>query len=311
MINLQLAGNGKRNSVKLPALLLLLICLLSGAGVWLSGTAQGRTLAQPQSGTNGITEPASGETIAGVVVVVGTAVDPNYLRYELAFRPEAGAAADWIVFAEGEQRVVNGRLAIWDTTVGRSANAPVWPDGRYQLRLRVVRADYNYSEYFVTGLIISNDGTPTPTATPTITGTAVAPVTPVVGTPANGAPAFAPLTPIPSLTPFPTPTPLPLPLNEEGLGGVAAAPDAPRGLFGQVQQVDASPLARAFWQGVRITAYLFLALLLYLIVRAIGRWLWQFAWRKLQSRDTYSEQEFRNTEIHRGDTEVHGEKEGY
>ena len=48
--------------------------------------------------------------------------------------------------------MLNGPLAIWDTTVGREINAPVWPDGRYRLRLRVVRTDYNYDEYFVTDL---------------------------------------------------------------------------------------------------------------------------------------------------------------
>ncbi|MEW5988700.1 MAG: hypothetical protein AB1791_18890, partial [Chloroflexota bacterium] len=42
---------------------------------------------------NGITRPASGEVIAGVVIVEGTAADPNFLRYELAFFQEANPAA--------------------------------------------------------------------------------------------------------------------------------------------------------------------------------------------------------------------------
>ncbi|MCA9960989.1 MAG: hypothetical protein KC443_18240, partial [Anaerolineales bacterium] len=145
----------------MPALTLLLICLLSSMGVGLAVVGSAHA-AQSQPGANGITQPTSGAAVSGVVTVTGTAVDPNYLRYELAFRAESGTAGDWVVFAEGDQPIQNGILAIWDTTIGRNVNAPVWPDGRYQLRLRVVRTDYNYSEYFVTGLIISNSGTPTP-----------------------------------------------------------------------------------------------------------------------------------------------------
>lgn len=247
-----------------------------------SAAAQQRQIvAQPQSGSNGITQPVSGASISGVVTVTGTAVDPNYLRYELAFRSEAGTSAEWIVFAEGDQPIRNGILAIWDTTVGRNVNAPVWPDGRYQLRLRVVRTDYNYDEYFVTGLTISNSGTPTPT--PTITGTMTVPAT-TVAQPA-GTSAFAPLTPIPSLTPFPTPTSFPTPVNASVVDeetGVQA--QTPRGLVGQLEQVDVTPLTRAFWQGTRVTIYLFVALALYVVLRAVGRWLWQLFWHKMNDR---------------------------
>ena len=71
-----------------------------------------------------------------------------------------------MVFAEGDRPVVNGSLAIWDTTVGYPSN-PVFPDGVYHLRLRVVRQDYNYDEYFVNNLVVSNAMTPTPTETAT------------------------------------------------------------------------------------------------------------------------------------------------
>ncbi|MCA9978691.1 MAG: hypothetical protein KC413_23190 [Anaerolineales bacterium] len=264
----------------MPALTLLLICLLSSMGVGLAVVGSAHA-AQSQPGANGITQPTSGAAVSGVVTVTGTAVDPNYLRYELAFRAESGTAGDWVVFAEGDQPIQNGILAIWDTTIGRNVNAPIWPDGRYQLRLRVVRTDYNYSEYFVTGLIISNSGTPTPTPTPTITGTAAALATSdAQATPAAAETAvFAPLTPLPSLTPFPTPTMPPLPLNTpDEMGGTAVAAES-RGLAGQLAQVDASPLASAFWQGVRLTAFLFAVLAFYLIARALTRRLWRYVWR--------------------------------
>lgn len=258
--------------------------------MWLAGlvltmlllTAVPTRLLLAQAATSGISQPAAGDTLAGVVEVRGTAVDANYLRYELAFRPESGTDADWIVFAEGEQPVRDGVLAVWDTTVGRAAGAPVWPDGRYRLRLRVVRTDYNYSEYFVTDLTISNDGTPTPTATATLTGTVTA------GQPAaDETPAFAALTPIPSLTPFATLTPLPTAVRvaaaEGEGGGTAVATEVPGGVLGQLAAAETDRLAAAFWLGVRLTGYAFGLLLLYVLLRAAGRRVWRWAWQRMRN----------------------------
>lgn len=118
----------------------------------------------------GFTNPPPSSTINGVVLIQGTATDPNFLRYEIAFLREDNPGAGWIVFGEGNQPVINGTLAVWDTTVGQSVNAPVFPDGRYQLRMRVVRQDSNYDEFFVGGLVIANNSTPAepPTEIPTI-----------------------------------------------------------------------------------------------------------------------------------------------
>ena len=105
--------------------------------------------------SNGITSPDSGEIVAGVVLVKGTAAHPNFLRYELAFRNFSRPGSDWIVFSQGDRQVISDTLAVWDTTVGREV-APIYPDGAYQLRLRVVRNDYNYDEFFVSDLIVLN-----------------------------------------------------------------------------------------------------------------------------------------------------------
>jgi len=222
---------------------------------------------------NGITEPASGSEIAGVVVVVGTAAHPDYLRYELAFRHVSDPAADWIVFAEGSEAVVNGTLAVWDTTVGRDIGAPVFPDGRYQLRLRVVRTDYNYDEYFVSDLIVANSQ---PTATPTPENAETAPA--VVVTLAVTA-VYQQAQPLPSLTQFPTSTPLPGPL-ETPLGQIEVAEtgETGGGLFAQVGAIDVNRFGRAFWLGVGLVAFLFALMALYLLVRALGRRLWQKYW---------------------------------
>ncbi len=227
---------------------------------------------------NGISTPTSGEIISGVVTVTGTAVDPNYLRYELAFRNENNQAAGWIVFAEGNQPVNEGVLAIWDTTVGQNVGAPVFPDGRYRLRLRVVKTDYNYDEYFVTDLTISNAG-PTPVPTPDETAlTVTAAATGQNGAqPAGGTAVFNPPTPLPSLTPFPTPTPPPAPTSLTGETTVDTVATG-GGVIGQLEAVDSGRFASAFWSGVKVTVALFGLLAAYLLLRQIGRRVWRKFW---------------------------------
>ncbi|MEW5988997.1 MAG: hypothetical protein AB1791_20420, partial [Chloroflexota bacterium] len=176
----------------------------------------------------------------------------------------------WIVFAEGDQPVLNSTLAVWDTTVGRNVGAPVFPDSLYQLRLRVVRTDYNYSEYFVSGLQITNDQpTPTPTAAegrPTAVPTS--PVTTIESQPAV----------LPTLTPFPTPSPQATPVNQllgPAAGEGESGGDESPGVLARLAAIDTSRFGRAFWQGVIWTGYAFAALFAYLLLRAIGRWLWR------------------------------------
>lgn len=267
-----------RKQLKLPLIrgltfLLLSFILSEGHLLW----------AAAQTPTSGITQPASGDTVSGVVIVQGTAVHPDYLRYELAFLQESNSEAGWIVFAEGDQQVINGTLAVWDTTVGRDIGAPVFPDGRYQLRLRVVKSDYNYDEYFVTNLTVA---TAPPTPTPTATVTAV---------PAEGATVIAPSgtvtfqqpTALPSLTPFPTPTPA-----RVVAGGIEASgpqsppeetgPDADSGgLLAALAAIETGRFRRAFWLGALISGAIFVAVGLYLLLRAAGRRLWRLLWTRL------------------------------
>jgi hypothetical protein len=95
--------------------------------------------------------------------------------------------------------VVQGRLALWDTTV--------IPDGQYSLRLRVVRVDGNYDEYFVRGIQVVNTrpvATPTREATPTI----------VIAVPTVASPTPRPTeTPLPTSEPTATPEPMNLPFQ--------------------------------------------------------------------------------------------------
>lgn len=246
------------------SLLLLILFLLPGI------TAVGQQ--------NGIGAPAAGETIAGVVTVTGTAVHLAFLRYELAFLNESNQGAGWIVFAESSQPVENGVLAIWDTTVGHNVGAPVFPDGRYQLRLRVVKTDYNYDEFFVTSLTIHNAG-PTPTPTPEETAVAIT-TTPGPGgeSTAAGGVGFNPPTALPSLTPFPTPTRPATPVALTGLAPAEPTQAANGGVLGQLAVMDTGRFVLAFWQGVRLTLVIFGLLAFYLLARNIGRRLWRKFW---------------------------------
>jgi hypothetical protein len=226
---------------------------------------------------NGISAPVSGDVLSGIVIVQGTAADANFLRYELAFLNETGSGSDWIVFAQGDQPVVNGTLAVWDTTVGSGANR-VFPDGRYQLRLRVVRQDFNYDEYFVTNLTIAND-TVTPSPTPTLTTTAPQ----ETATPQTAETALPVLTQpapdvLPSLTPFPTPSPQATPVNEPlgpGDDGSGGETEERQGVFEQIAGIDVEQFGTAFWQGVRIVAVAFGLLAAYVLLRGAFRRLWR------------------------------------
>ncbi|MCP5095053.1 MAG: hypothetical protein GY943_05840 [Chloroflexi bacterium] len=252
----------------------LLLCSLFLQMQWDEAWAQ-----QP---INGITEPAVGDTISGVVTVRGTAVHPDYLRYELAFWQEANPDAGWVVFAEGDQPVQDGVLALWDTAVGQTIGAPVFPDGRYQLRLRVVKQDYNYDEFYLTELTIQNEG-PTPTPTPdetavSATTTAASGTVDPSNNNSNNNSSFVERTPIPSLTPFPTPTPQATAVRPESARSETDDPNI--GLLEQVNSVDGSRFRVAFGLGVQIVGGLFAALGIYLLIRTIVRWGWRRMWQQ-------------------------------
>jgi hypothetical protein len=246
---------------KAQSIALILILLALAAWPWRRAAAQ----------APGITAPAAGDTLTGLVAIQGTATHPQFLRFELAFRRDA-AGGDWIVFAQGDQQVIGGTLGLWDTTVGLPAN-PVFPDGRYQLRLRVVRTDYNYDEYFVTDLNVANlGGTPTPSPSPSVPSAAVP--TPAGQVTLPPAPDV-----LPSLTPFPSPTPLAVPtdavLGPLGAGEGETGGGAVRGVFNQLRAIDPGRFGRAVVVGMGLVAIVFAALGLYLVIRGLFRWLWR------------------------------------
>ena len=108
-----------------------------------------------QTGQSGITSPEQDSSVSGPVPIMGTAAGSPFARYELSYK-EASQGEEAFSYFGGETRqVVNGQLGVWQTDV----LAP----GIYTLRMRVVRPDGNYGEFFVHNINVGREPvTPTP-----------------------------------------------------------------------------------------------------------------------------------------------------
>lgn len=143
----------------------------------------------PVQAQSGITSPASGESVSGAVPIMGTAVIDPFQKYELHYKMEPSGDDAYIYFDGGTTPVQNGQLGVWQ--------AGGLPAGVYSLRLRVVRNDGNYAEFFAQNLSVNQtpptpsptptSSEPTPTPIPTATFTPAPQPTPVVGTVAQPA----------------------------------------------------------------------------------------------------------------------------
>lgn len=108
-----------------------------------------------------VVTPRPNAVLRGQVSVEGTANHPDFWKYEIQVTPglDQNARDDlWIRILVREQPVVNGQLAVWDTTR--------LPDGVYTLRLRVVRLDGNWQDFDILPLNIANTAPPTSTPVP-------------------------------------------------------------------------------------------------------------------------------------------------
>ncbi|MGD8792357.1 MAG: hypothetical protein PVF47_07360 [Anaerolineae bacterium] len=161
-----------------------------------------------------ITSPRDRAAVRGLVPIEGSAAHTQFQKYEIHYGPEPNPGNQWtpIQGSPFTVPVVQGRLGLWDTTI--------IPDGVYSLRLRVVRLDGNYDEYFVRGIQVSNSRpteTPTPRATPTPAGPTDTPQpspTVVIAVPTVSSPTPRPsATPLPTALPTDTPEPLDMPFQ--------------------------------------------------------------------------------------------------
>jgi hypothetical protein len=125
-----------------------------------------------------ITDPPSNAVVQGVVQITGSADHPSFQFYKIEFAPEPVTGDQWqIIGVLHEEPVLDGVLETWDTTQ--------YPDGSYTIRLRVVRLDGNYSEFFSQQVVVSNaqplpTDTPEVSPTPTVTPTDVPPTPTIV-----------------------------------------------------------------------------------------------------------------------------------
>ncbi len=123
-------------------LLALLAALVWWGGSSASVSAQER---------NGLTVPAAGAEVSGMIAIDGVAAHPTFRKWQLDILPN-GDEQQASFLALGEAPVpAPAELAQFDTS--RLAN------GAYTLRLRVVHSNLNYDETF-TPIVIHNIGAP-------------------------------------------------------------------------------------------------------------------------------------------------------
>ena len=114
------------------------------AAAFLIGVLLASILLMPVSARaegNGITAPAPGSVLAGVVTVAGQASHPTFRKWQ----------ADLLIGGDEQHATF---LALGDTqqeTPGAlfSLNTAFYPNGEHKLRLRVVHSNLNYDEYLV------------------------------------------------------------------------------------------------------------------------------------------------------------------
>ncbi len=109
-----------------------------------------------------ITEPVQGQSVTGIVTISGTASHPAFESFDLAFSFDPDPTDTWFPIGEAlDTPVVDGRLAIWDTTE--------ITDGVYSLRLRVNVEGSPPFENVIGGVRVRNY-TPTETPPPAAVG---------------------------------------------------------------------------------------------------------------------------------------------
>jgi hypothetical protein len=131
---------------------------------------------------NEIIHPLSGDAVAGFAPIVGTAVITDFVQYQVHL--SSSGAENWSWLATNRKVVRNGILHVLNTYA--------LEDGFYDLRVRALKRDGNYTEAFLRKLEVRNANPPT--ATPAVNE---------LGTPQPASPLL-PITPQP---PTVTPTP--------------------------------------------------------------------------------------------------------
>jgi hypothetical protein len=205
-----------------------------------------------------ITSPVLDTEIAGLAQIAGTAVDPAFVQYELAYAldPPTGEESWQPIQPPIAQQVVDGILGAWDTTQVA--------DGVYQIRLRVVRTDGTTLDDQVRVRVINATAIPTPTETPVASPTEPPPTATAGPSPTSVIWQPPTRTPRPSMTPGgPTPTPRPFAIENSPF-----TPDR---------------LSAAAGNGFLIGLAAFVGLALYLIIRLALRGELRSGWQQVRA----------------------------
>lgn len=96
-----------------------------------------------------ITSPQEGSRLSGVIDITGTIVHPRLQRWELYWAQQTlqGQAQEWLYLYRGDNQIVDDLIARLDVSQV--------PPGVYDLRLRVVRIDGNYSDHIIRRLHVA------------------------------------------------------------------------------------------------------------------------------------------------------------
>lgn len=176
--------------------------------LWTMVSGASYTGAQSNNNSAKINTPQAGDSLFGLVTIQGTASNPNMQRYILEFDSQEDSVDRWLTIAGPiTQQVKDGTLAQWNTTA--------IPDGRYQIRLRVVLRDGTVLSDVVQNLQVGNkQPTPLPTVLPsatplqpTLPPTAGPSPTPLIQQPPTNTPRPALPTLPPTVPPLPSPVP--------------------------------------------------------------------------------------------------------
>jgi hypothetical protein len=204
--------------------------------------------APAQQGAIGvITSPKPGTAVRGSVSIEGTATHADFWKYEVHYGRGASPSG-WVLIGDVHTTsVTNGRLEVWNTGLV--------PDGVYTLRVRVVRKDGNYEDFFARDIRVANT-TPTDTPTPSETATPLAPAT---ATPLPASPTV--LIDQPKRE---TPSPSPSATRPAAMATATSVP---------LPDVSGTTVAGWLWSGAKIVLYGFAVLAVLVIARVILGWI--------------------------------------
>jgi len=228
--------------------------------------------------------PEANTAVAGTIGIYGTALIQGFRRYELSIA--TAGSEDWRWLVTGTDFISEDELYRFDTTR--------LPDGFYDLRLRSIRDDGNYTEAFVYDFEIRNANPPTPTPIRNALGTPLPSDTPTPAPPTT--------TPVPPFISFvPNGPGIFSPINNDVMRGRYAikgtANGTPQNPFARYE-LEISQAGYEDWQQLRVSADQYWQDTLYVLdTTTYADGLYDLRLRLVYRDANYSEYEVRNVYI--------------